>query len=80
MGICCSAPPDDNFDPPALKRIYANKKHGYYIGTYPWGMRSSALKYVKLAEQEKGRPPYVTEVAQIMKRDSCWPVPNATLA
>ena len=80
MGICCSAPTDDHFDPPALRRIYANKKHGYYIGSYPWGLRSTTLKYVKLAEYEKGRPPYVTEVAQIMKRDSYWPVPTAQVA
>ena len=79
MGICCSTPTDDDFNPPALSRMYANKKHGYYIGTFPWGMRSTTLKYVKLAEKEKGRPPYVTEVAQIMNRDSYWPVPNPQL-
>ena len=79
MGICCSAPTDDPYDPPVLRRMYATKKHGYYIGTFPWGMRSKTLKYVKLAEKEKGRPPYVTEVAQIMNRDSYWPVPHCQL-
>ena len=62
MGICCSADSYDQFEPPALTRMYASKKHGYYIGTYPWGLRSSVLKYIKLAEKEKGRPPYVIEV------------------
>ena len=28
------------------------------------------MDYVKLAEKEKGRPPFVVEVAQIVKRDS----------
>ena len=57
-------------------RILADKKYGYYVCTFPWGMRSSAIKYIKLAEKEKGRPPYITEVAQVMKRDSYWPLPN----
>ena len=39
-------------------------------------MRSTALKCVRTAEQEKGRPPYITEVAQVMKRDSYFPVPS----
>ena len=78
MGICCSIP-DNQFDPLAPRRILAEKKYGYYIGTFPWGMRSSALKYIKIAEKEKGRPPYITEVAQVMKRDSYWPMPNPLL-
>ena len=54
MGICCSADSQDQFDPPALTKIHASKKYGHYIGTYPWGLRSSALKYIKLAEKERG--------------------------
>ena len=42
-------------------------------------MRSTALKCVHIAEKKKGRPPYVIEVAQVMKRDSHWPVPNPKL-
>ena len=53
MGICCSTDSYDQFDPPAPTRVYASKKHGHYIGTYPWGFRSSVLKYIKLAEKEK---------------------------
>ena len=64
---------------PQLKRTLAKKKHGHYIGTFAWGMRASALKSVHIAEKEKGRPPYVTEVAQVMKRDTYWPVPSAQL-
>ena len=32
-----------------------------------------------LAEKEKRRPAYTTEIAQIMKRDSYWPVPHPFL-
>ena len=42
-------------------------------------MRSTTLKFVRIAEQEKGRPPYITEVAQVMKRDSYIPVPSPQL-
>ena len=75
MGICCSNPQIDEYNP--LQRTLATQKYGHYTGTWPWGLRSSALRCVAIAEKEKGRPPYTPEVAQVMKRDTYWPVPNS---
>ena len=65
----------DNFGYEPLERVESTQKHGYYVSSWPWGYRASVLHYVKVTEKEKGRPPYIVEVAQTMKRNSNWPIP-----
>ena len=74
MGNICGTPADDEFDFEPLELVEAKQKHGYYVSTQPWGFRSSCLHFIKVAEREKGRAPYIVEVAQVMNRDSKWPI------
>ena len=78
MGIACCAS-ENEADLTVLQKTTSLEKHGYYVASLPWGYRSSTLRFIKKTELEKGRPPYIIEIAQVMKRDSYFPVPNSMI-